>query len=73
MITTASSSVRADFRTNPLQQVLFAAYIAVWIWAAVDPVYRFDWLLENLLTFLAVPLLVWSYTPAFPCRTRPMS
>jgi putative membrane protein len=62
MITTASSDVRANFRANVLQQALFAAYIAVWIWAAVDPVYPFDWLLENLLTFLAVPLLVSTYS-----------
>ena len=58
MITTASSDVRASFRTDRLQRVLFAAYVAVWIWAAVDPVYRFDWFLENILVFLAFPGLV---------------
>lgn len=58
MITTASSAVRASLRTNRLQRVLFAVYVAVWIWAAVDPVYRFDWFLENVLIFLAFPCLV---------------
>lgn len=41
--------------------LLFAAYAAWWTWLALTPRYRQDWLLENLLVFVAVPLLVWSY------------
>jgi len=37
----------------------------VWIAAAIAPVYRFDWFLENLLVVLAVGLLAASYR-AFP-------
>ena len=58
MIANASSDVHASFRSNRLQQGLFAAYVAVWIWAAVDPAYRFDWFLENILIFAAFPFLV---------------
>ncbi len=58
MITTASSDVRANFRTDHLQRALFAAYVAAWIWAAIDPVDRFDWFLENILIFLVIPFLV---------------
>ncbi len=31
---------------------------AVWIWAAIRPFFRHDWLLENLLVFLFVPLVI---------------
>lgn len=36
--------------------LLFLA--VVWVWAAIDPVYPHDWLLENYLIFIFVPLLV---------------
>ncbi len=32
-------------------------FIAFWIWAAVDPLYRDGWLLENYLVFLFVPII----------------
>ena len=35
--------------------------LIVWSWAAVDPLYRDDWLLENYLVFAFVPVLVWSW------------
>ena len=41
--------------------VLLAAFLLWWFLLAVRPSYRQDWLLENLLVFVAVPLLVWSY------------
>lgn len=41
--------------------ILLLLYLVVWVWAAVNPVFREDWLLENYLVFLVVPLLVWSY------------
>lgn len=40
---------------------LLGAYAIVWIALGIEPSYRQDWLLENLLVFVAVPLLVWSY------------
>ena len=38
--------------------LLLAAFIAVWALLAVQPLYRSDWLLENALVFIAIPLLV---------------
>jgi putative membrane protein len=40
---------------------LLIAFIAIFAALAVAPWYREDWLLENLLVFVAVPLLVASY------------
>jgi len=37
---------------------LFAAFLGVWIWASVRPVYPDDWLLENYLVFFFVPLIL---------------
>jgi putative membrane protein len=41
-----------------LPHVLFAIYLVVWTITAIAPVNRQDWWLENLLVFLAVPILV---------------
>jgi putative membrane protein len=37
---------------------LFLVFLAVWIWAAIDPLYRDGWLLENLLVFIFVPIII---------------
>lgn len=37
---------------------LFLAFLGVWIWAAIRPVFPDDWLLENYLVFLGVPLIL---------------
>ena len=37
---------------------LFVAFLGVWVWAALRPVYPDDWLLENYLVFFFVPLIV---------------
>jgi putative membrane protein len=37
---------------------LLSAYGVVWLALAIDPVYRKDWLLENAIVFVAIPLLV---------------
>jgi putative membrane protein len=37
---------------------LGAFFVAVWIWAAINPVMRRDWLLENLLVVSLVPLII---------------
>lgn len=36
---------------------LIISFIIVWIWAAIDPLYRDDWLLENYLIFISVPIV----------------
>lgn len=41
-----------------LPRVLLAAFVLVWIALAIRPAYRQDWLLENLLVLVALPLLV---------------
>ena len=61
MITTSTMRVRANFRENRLLQVLAAIYAVVWVILAFDPIDRFDWILENILTVLFVALLVGTY------------
>jgi putative membrane protein len=39
--------------------MLTALYVFWWILLAIEPSHRSDWVLENLLPLLAVPLLVW--------------
>ena len=38
--------------------LLLVLFTALWLALAIDPVYRQDWLLENLLVLIAVPTLV---------------
>lgn len=40
---------------------LLLAFVAVWVALGMNPLYRQDWLLENALVLLAVPLLVAGY------------
>ncbi len=40
---------------------LLGLFLVLWAWAAVAPLDRFDWWLENLLVFLTVPAVVVSY------------
>jgi putative membrane protein len=61
LLKTATSKVEADFARNPVLQGMAALYALIWAWAAWDPVYRFDWLLENLLTVVVVITLVLTY------------
>lgn len=37
---------------------LFGAYLCIWIWLGIAPFYREDWLLENVLVFIALPLFI---------------
>ncbi len=37
---------------------LICAFLAVWIWAAINPVFPHDWLLENYLVFIFVPVIL---------------
>ncbi|MCX6073256.1 MAG: DUF2238 domain-containing protein [Campylobacterales bacterium] len=40
--------------------LLFTLYISIWTVLALHPWYRNDWLLENILVFIALPILIWS-------------
>jgi putative membrane protein len=51
----------ARFRNNRLHQGLLGWYLLLWVVLAISPVNRRDWLLENLLAFLAVALLIATY------------
>jgi len=42
-----------------LKHFLFALYILIWTALAISPWYRDDWLLENLLVFIALPIVIW--------------
>lgn len=53
------SGTRAQSSRLPL--LLLLGYAVVWIVTAIDPRYRQDWLLENLLVFLTVPVFVFTY------------
>lgn len=46
-------------RNYPL--TLIVLYLPVWIWAAINPLDRADWLLENYLIFAAIPVIAWSW------------
>ncbi|MBZ0218144.1 MAG: DUF2238 domain-containing protein [Fimbriimonadaceae bacterium] len=61
MITTASVKIRPDFTSNRFLQTLVLAYAAVFVWAAINPVYWFDWLLENILTIVVIFVLTATY------------
>ncbi|MBX4205340.1 MAG: DUF2238 domain-containing protein [Candidatus Doudnabacteria bacterium] len=37
---------------------LVYCFTAVWIWAAINPVFYHDWLLENYLVFIFVPIIL---------------
>ena len=41
-----------------LPHLLLAVYLLVWTALAIDPLYRQDWALENLLVAIALPLFV---------------
>lgn len=44
-----------------IPQLLLTIYILLWSVAAVAPLYRKDWLLENILPAIVVPLFVFTY------------
>lgn len=54
----ASQQTRSSDR-YPL--ILLGLYLAWWSALAIAPHYREDWLLENVLVAIALPLLVWSH------------
>jgi len=44
-----------------LPKFLFWIFIIFWAILAVNPLYRFDWFLENIVIFISAPLVIWSY------------
>lgn len=60
-MTTASSELHTGFKNKKFQQVLLIVYSIVWIYYAIDPLYRPEWLLENSLVFIFLPILFLSY------------
>ena len=43
-----------------LKPLLFTLYLLIWIALAINPSYRDDWILENILVTIALPLLIWT-------------
>jgi len=43
-----------------LKITLFTLYILIWFALAYNPSYRDDWILENILVFIALPIIIWS-------------
>ena len=39
-------------------KALLLVFVAVWVWAAINPLFPHDWLLENYLVFIFVPIIV---------------
>lgn len=58
---TAAIQSGSSFTRNRLLQGLLAWYVAFWLWMAISPVDRRDWLLENLLALLLVATLLITY------------
>ena len=50
-----------SFRERRLLHLLCVSYAAIWIMLAIDPLNRRDWAIENLLVFVAVPVLILTY------------
>jgi len=40
--------------------IMGLAFFITWIWAAIEPLFFDDWLLENILVVIAVPVLIWT-------------
>jgi len=49
-------------QTSLYPSILFAIYVATWLALAIAPLDRHDWLLENVLVAITIPLLVFGYS-----------
>ena len=49
-------------RSAAYPTALLGVFLVWWLLLAIAPKYRQDWLLENVLVFIALPLLVWVYS-----------
>ncbi|KRF18462.1 DUF2238 domain-containing protein [Paenibacillus sp. Soil787] len=50
-----------SFTKNRFLQMMIVVYVGIWIWLAVKPYSRYDWVLENLLIWAALIGLVSTY------------
>ena len=50
-----------SFTKNRFLQMMIVLYVGIWIWLAVEPYSRYDWVLENLLIWAALIGLVSTY------------
>ena len=41
-------------------KILIATFLVAWVWAAIHPKFPHDWLLENYLIFVFVPIIILS-------------
>jgi len=62
MITLAAHDDKRPFRQRRLLHGMIVAYTVLWGVCAFSPWHRSDWLLENLLVFISVPLIVYEFT-----------
>lgn len=60
-LSTATGHIQTSFRRNRLLQALAVWYAGVWIVTAIQPVFPTDWLMENVLVFLFVTVLAFTY------------
>jgi putative membrane protein len=59
--TLSGTIVQANLRANHMLRLLLVWYVVFWIAMAISPLDRSDWLLENLLVFVAVGFLTATY------------
>lgn len=50
--------MRRSARCSRTPNWLLGAYLCVWAWLGISPLYREDWLLENVLVLIALPLFI---------------
>ncbi|MFN4142012.1 DUF2238 domain-containing protein [Aestuariivirga sp.] len=61
MLSSAVSPISARLAERQFALALLALYAAVWLWAAWNPSYRFDWVLENMLPTVMTIVLALSF------------
>lgn len=50
--------------SQKLPVTLFVVYALVWIVTAINPLYPQDWMIENVLVAIGVPVLIWTWRRA---------
>lgn len=59
--TVSTVQLKANFRQNRLLQILAGWYCVLWVFLAIHPLDRHDWILENILVVAAVGLMLGTY------------
>lgn len=52
---------QSNKKTKSYLRVLLALFLFIWIILAINPHYRDDWFLENILVFIGLPYLLFMY------------